>query len=191
MYDAVREHTVRALRVSTVLDRLGVQPRGYVLATIHRAGNTDDGVTLRAIFQGLLEVATTVPVVLPLHPRTRKSLHAAGLLSAAEHNLTLIDPVGYFDMLVLEHHACLIATDSGGVQKEAFFQGVPCVTLRAETEWIELLAAGWNRLVPPSDGKVGAGILSALAERRPAERPDNLYGDGNAAGKIATLLVAG
>ena len=191
MYDAIREHTVRALRVSTVLDRLGVQPRGYVLATIHRAGNTDDGPAMRAIFQGLIEVASTVPVVLPLHPRTRMSLRDAGMLADVEHKLRVADPVGYFDMLALEHHACLIATDSGGVQKEAFFQGVPCVTLRAETEWTELLATGWNRLVRPSDGMVGTNILSALADRRPAERPDNLYGDGNAAGKIATLLVDG
>jgi UDP-GlcNAc3NAcA epimerase len=189
MYDAVREHTARALRVSTVLDRLGVQPRGYVLATIHRAGNTDDHQTIRAIFQGLLEVVKAVPVVLPLHPRTRKSLRDAGMLDAVEHGLRVVEPVGYLDMLVLEHHACLVATDSGGVQKEAFFQGVPCVTLRAETEWTELVAAGWNRLVPPSDGKVGAGILSALADRRPAERPNDLYGDGNAAGGIAKLLT--
>jgi UDP-GlcNAc3NAcA epimerase len=189
MYDAVREHTIRALRVSTVLDRLGVQPRGYVLATVHRAGNTDDPQVIGAIFQGLLEVANAVPVVLPLHPRTRKSLRDAGMLVDVEHGLTVVDPVGYLDMLVLEHHACLIATDSGGVQKEAFFQGVPCVTLRAETEWTELVASGWNRLVPPSEGKVGTNILSALAERRPTERPNDLYGDGNAAGAIAKLLI--
>jgi UDP-GlcNAc3NAcA epimerase len=189
MYDAVRAHTVRALSVSTVLDRLGVQPRGYMLATIHRAGNTDDQLTLRAIFQGLLEVAKAVPVVLPLHPRTRKSLRDAGLLNDVKHGLRVVDPVGYLDMLVLEHHACLIATDSGGVQKEAFFQGVPCVTLRAETEWSELLASGWNRLVPPSDGKVGTSILAALAEPRPTEWPNDLYGDGNAAGAIARLLI--
>ena len=190
MYDAVREHTVRALRVSTVLDRLGVQPHGYVLATIHRAGNTDDAPTMEAIFQGLLEVASTVPVVLPLHPRTRKSLREAGMLDDVEHGLRVVEPVGYLDMLVLEHHACLIATDSGGVQKEAFFQGVPCVTLRAETEWTELVDSGWNRLVPPSTGKVGTGILSALAEKRPLERPNTIFGDGDAAGRITQLLVS-
>lgn len=189
MYDAVREHTVRALRVSTVLDRLGVQPRGYVLATIHRAGNTDDGTTLGSIFQGLLEVASTVPVVLPLHPRTRKSLRAASMLDAVEHSLKVIDPVGYLDMLVLEHHACLIATDSGGVQKEAFFQGVPCVTLRAETEWTELVASGWNRLLPPLEGNVGSRALSVLAEKRPTERPNSIFGDGDAAGTIVRLLL--
>ena len=190
MYDAVREHTARALRVSTVLDRLGLQPRGYVLATIHRAGNTDDGPAMAAIFQGLLEVAATVPVVLPLHPRTRKSLREAGMLDDVEHGLRVVDPVGYLDMLVLEHHACLIATDSGGVQKEAFFQGVPCVTLRAETEWTELVDSGWNRLVPPSTGEVGTRILSALAEKRPLERPSRIFGDGDAAGQITQLLVA-
>ena len=111
------------------------------------------------------------------------------MLDDVEHGLRVIDPVGYLDMLALEHHACLIATDSGGVQKEAFFQGVPCVTLRAETEWTELLASGWNRLVPPSSGKVGTSILSALAESRPAGRPNDIFGDGNAAGAIATLLA--
>ncbi|HWN18161.1 MAG TPA: UDP-N-acetylglucosamine 2-epimerase (non-hydrolyzing) [Gemmatimonadales bacterium] len=189
MYDAAREHTARALRVSTVLDRLGLRPRGYVLATIHRAGSTDDEPTMRAIFQGLLEVTTAIPVVLPLHPRTRKSLGDAGMLNAVEQGLRVVEPVGYLDMLVLEHYACLIATDSGGVQKEAFFQGVPCVTLRAETEWTELVDSGWNRLVPPSAGDVGTGILSALAEKRPDERPDNIFGDGNAARYITQLLV--
>jgi UDP-GlcNAc3NAcA epimerase len=116
-------------------------------------------------------------------------LGAAGLLDAAEQNLRVINPVGYFDMLALEHHACLIATDSGGVQKEAFFHGVPCVTLRPETEWTELVESGWNRVVPPLDGNVGTSILAALAEKRPAERPNHIFGDGNAAGKIAALLV--
>jgi UDP-GlcNAc3NAcA epimerase len=166
-----------------------VQPCGYVLATIHRAGNTDDKPTLHSIFQGLLEVGKVLPLLLPLHPRTRKSLRDLGMLEDVEHGLRVMDPVGYLDMLVLEHHARLIATDSGGVQKEAFFQGVPCVTLRSETEWTELLATGWNRLVPPSSGNVGARILSILAERRPTERPSDLYGDGKAAAKIASLLV--
>jgi UDP-GlcNAc3NAcA epimerase len=191
MYDAFLQHTARAMGMSSVLTRICLQPRGYVLATIHRAGNTDDEGTIRAIFQGLLEVATVIPVVLPLHPRTRKCLRAVGLLDAVEHGLKVVDPVGYLDMLVLEHHASLIATDSGGVQKEAFFHGVPCVTLRPETEWTELLASGWNRLVPPLDGNVGTGILTALAEKWPTERPKAVFGDGNAAGKIARLLVDG
>ena len=112
------------------------------------------------------------------------------MLDEVQHGLRVVDPVGYLDMLVLEHHACLIATDSGGVQKEAFFQGVPCVTLRAETEWTELVDSGWNRLVPPSTGEVGTGILSALAEKRPLERPNTIFGDGDAAGRITQLLVS-
>ena len=127
--------------------------------------------------------------MLPLHPRTRKSLRDAGILDAVEHGLKVIAPVGYLDMLVLEHHARLVATDSGGVQKEAFFQGVPCVTLRAETEWTELVDSGWNRLVPPLEGNVGSRVLSALAEKRPAKRPANLFGDGDAAGTIVSLLL--
>jgi UDP-GlcNAc3NAcA epimerase len=189
MYDAFLQHTDRAIRVSKVLTRISLQPRNYVLATIHRAGNTDDGQTIRSIFQGLLEVARTVPVVLPLHPRTRKSLRTVDIFEDVEHSLKVIEPVGYLDMLVLEKNASLIVTDSGGVQKEAFFHGVPCVTLRSETEWTELLATGWNQLVPPIDGSVGTRILSALARRWPVERPGELFGNGDAADKIATLLV--
>ena len=189
MYDAVLQHTDRALRISKVLDRHSVQARRYVLATIHRAGNTDDRASLRAVFEGLLDVAKVVPIVLPLHPRTRKSLDAEGMLGAVEHALTVIDPVGYLDMLMLEHHACLIITDSGGVQKEAFFHRVPCVTLRRETEWVELVTSGWNRLVPPLGGDLASHILSALSENHPKQQPESIFGDGKAARTIADRLL--
>jgi len=189
MYDAFLQHTAHAMKFSSVLTRLGLTPRSYVLATVHRAGNTEDVETLRAIFEGLLQVAQEIPVVVPLHPRTRKSLLTLGLLERVEHGFTLVDPVGYLDMLVLEHHASLIATDSGGVQKEAFFHRVPCVTLRTETEWTELVDSGWNRLVPPLDPGLGNRILTALADQPPSERPDTIFGDGNAAGRIVMLLT--
>jgi UDP-GlcNAc3NAcA epimerase len=186
MYDAALLYGERAAREHDV-GRLGLTPRGYVLATAHRAENTDDPARLRALIEGLAEVARELPVVLPLHPRTRAALARQGLAERAERALRLIEPVGFLEMLALERHARLVATDSGGVQKEAFFQGVPCVTLRDETEWVELIESGWNRLVPPRGADaVAAGIRSAL-EAGPG-RPCQPYGDGHAAGRIVELL---
>jgi UDP-GlcNAc3NAcA epimerase len=164
-----------------------VEGRPYVLATIHRAENTDDPKRLRAVFEGLTQVARRIPVVLPLHPRTRKGLgRAAGEFIS---NLMLIHPVGYLDMVMLERNARLIATDSGGVQKEAFFYGVPCATLRTETEWTELVQSGWNTLVPPeAASQVADRVLAVLDAPRPAQRPA-FYGDGDAAPRIAKQLI--
>src|SRR5262249_57951985 len=127
--------------------------------------NTDAPGRLRSIFAGLREAARVVPVLLPLHPRTRAVLRDERLAEAGGADLRLIDPVGYLDMVRLERHARLIATDSGGVQKEAFFYRVPCVTLREETEWVELIELGWNRLVPPTDvAAVRDGVLGGLTQ---------------------------
>lgn len=191
MYDAVLFYTEAAESRSHVLTDLGLEPGGYVLATVHRAENTDDPARLKAVMTGLAALARRLPVVLPLHPRTDQALAAAGIDRAAL-GLRFVDPVGYFDMLLLERHARLIATDSGGVQKEAFFHGVPCATLREETEWTELVAAGANRLVPPTGGDadaVGAGLVAALDEMERLERPEPLYGTGDAGGRIVTALV--
>jgi UDP-GlcNAc3NAcA epimerase len=164
-----------------------VEGRPYVLATIHRAENTDDPKRLRAVFEGLTQVARRIPVVLPLHPRTRKELGRA--VSGPLGDLMLIDPVGYLDMVMLERNARLIATDSGGVQKEAFFYRVPCATLRTETEWTELVQSGWNTLVPPQSGsQVADGVLAVLDAPHPAKHPD-FYGDGDAASHIAKRLL--
>jgi UDP-GlcNAc3NAcA epimerase len=131
-------------------------------------------------------IAQEVPVVIPLHPRTRKAL--AGIKGLSTERLRFIDPVGYLDMTMLEKHARLIATDSGGVQKEAYFHGVPCVTLRTETEWVELVERGWNRLASPeSAAAVLQGLHEGLERTAPRERPE-LYGGGRAAGKIAQVL---
>src|SRR6185369_11044258 len=111
------------------------------------------GPRLWALMEGLSAIAAEVPVVLPLHPRTRAVLEREGALAKYGKCLRLLDPVGYLDMVALERHARVVATDSGGVQKEAFFHGVPCVTLRDETEWMELVELGWNRLVPPLDAR--------------------------------------
>ncbi len=172
------------------LDALGVRPGEYVLATVHRAENTDTSPPLRSIFSGLAEVARRLPVLLPLHPRTRAALRREGLLEG-RGGLRLIEPVGYLDMVKLERHARLVVTDSGGVQKEAFFHRVPCVTLRHETEWVELVELGWNRLVPPTDpGSVRDAVLEALDEPPRAAPPADLYGGCRAAGRIADLLCA-
>lgn len=168
---------------SFILDRLGLTDGGYVLATVHRAENTDDPARLAVIVGGLATVARELQVVLPLHPRTRK-LITAGVVQTG--GIQIVEPVGFLDMLRLEMSAAVIATDSGGVQKEAFFHRVPCVTLRDETEWVESVELGWNRLCPP----VEAGPLAAavLAARGTAGRAGQPYGDGRAAELIAARL---
>jgi UDP-GlcNAc3NAcA epimerase len=173
---------------STVMARLQLDPGRYLLCTIHRAENTDDGGRLRAIVEGLEQVAGDVPVVFPLHPRTHRALEREGLLPSLGPGLRMIEPVGYLDMTVLEQHARLIATDSGGVQKEAFFYGVPCVTLRERTEWTELVDAGWNHLVAPESAvAVAVGLRQGLTARE--RRPIAPYGSGDAAFRITRVLL--
>lgn len=186
MYDAMQKYAQLAGERSRVLADLGLAPGRYLLATVHRAENTDDLARLRAIFEGLAAFSVRLPVVLPLHPRTRKRLAEAGF--RAPSGLRIVEPVGYLDMIQLERHARLVATDSGGVQKEAYFHRVPCVTLRGETEWVELVAAGWNQLLPPDTPQaVGQGIAEALERTPPAWQP--LYGDGRAAQAIVAALA--
>ena len=165
---------------SKVLGRLGVQPRGYALTTIHRAANTDDPIRLGRIVEALNRVPETV--ILPLHPRTRLALDHLGM-NLGTH-IRPIDPVSYFDMLVLEENARLIATDSGGVQREAYFLGVPCLTLREETEWIATVSAGWNKLV----GTTPEVTLEAWTTFQPPAWRPPVYGDGTAALRIAQIL---
>jgi UDP-GlcNAc3NAcA epimerase len=188
MFDAARTFGDVAETRSRILSEHGLEPREYYLCTVHRAENTDRPERLDAILAAVLELATpSRPVVLPLHPRTRSYLastrHAA-LLSQGSA-VRCIEPVGFLDMLMLERHARVILTDSGGVQKEAYFQGVPCVTLRDETEWVETVTAGWNRLA----GADRQRILDAVAASRPGSAIDD-YGQGHASDAIAALLVA-
>ena len=187
MFDAARFYADRVARRSCVLERVGVEPKRYVLATAHRAENTDDPVRLSALWDGLALVADDLPVVAPLHPRTRAALARAGALGRLCRALKLVDPVGYLDMVMLEQQAAVIATDSGGVQKEAFFYGVPCVTLRAETEWVELVELGWARLQPPTSAEAVAGAVRAALGTR--GQPAAPYGDGHAGSRIAALLT--
>lgn len=183
MYDAALQFADVATRRGELLTKLGITPQGYVLATIHRAENTDDLARLAAIVSGLETVAATLPVVLPLHPRTQGRMKAAGL---AFDKVRTVPPVGYLDMVALESQAALIATDSGGVQKEAFFYRVPCVTLRDETEWVELVELGWNRLASPAAGDLAGTMLAALGSKGVDAQP---YGDGKAAQAIAQILA--
>jgi len=182
MYDAAGFYGAKADAESRILQKLGLRPNQYVLATIHRAENTDDIDRLRSIFEGFEIVAKEIPVVFPLHPRTRQVLKQKLSFDKIAKHVLLIEPVGYLDMIMLEKHSRLIATDSGGVQKEAFFYGVPCVTLRSETEWVELVELGWNRIVSPlSASRVYEGIMSAMDRCGSAASP---YGEGDAAEKI-------
>ena len=188
MYDAARHFHSRAIECSTILQSLGLRRKGFVLATVHRAENTDDPAKLAVILGALAAVAGQTTVVLPLHPRTRASIAKAGLALPA--GMVFIDPVGYLDMVMLEEASRLIVTDSGGVQKEAFFFKVPCVTLRHETEWTELVAAGWNTLLPPRAlPEVVAGLQAALAAEAPTRWPSDLYGSGAAAQLIVDHLL--
>lgn len=183
MYDATLRFAEKSERISGALEQVGCQPRQYILATVHRAENTDDPVRLKAILDGLAGVV--LPVVLPLHPRTKRRLQSLGMEPAAA--IHVVEPLGFLDMVMLEKNAALIATDSGGVQKEAFFHRVPCVTLRDETEWSELIDAGWNHLAPPSDAAtVTRSITEALGSAGEEISP---YGNGNAATMIAQDLL--
>jgi UDP-GlcNAc3NAcA epimerase len=189
MFDAALHYAQLARERTAILRRLGLNDRDYVLATVHRQENTDHEPRLTAIFEGLARVARRTPVVLPLHPRTRKRLEDAPRAAAAARAVKLVEPVGYLDMVELERCAAAIATDSGGVQKEAFFYGVPCVTLRDETEWVELVELGANTVVPPIDGvRVGAAVETALEQRR-AKLTVRPYGDGDAGRKIVAILA--
>ncbi len=177
MLDALLVNRPIAQRESNVLSRLGLKPKGYALVTVHRAANTDDAERLRGILAALN--GAPEPVIFPAHPRTRQAIERLGFTLAAR--VRLIEPVGYFDMMVLEENARLIATDSGGVQREAYFLGVPCLTLRDETEWQETVTAGWNRLV----GVQAERVLAEWASFAPPIAHPPIFGDGTAGEKIA------
>jgi UDP-GlcNAc3NAcA epimerase len=172
MYDATLFAGETARRQSRVLERLELAPKAYAVATVHRAENTDDLAALAAVLDYLKCAARERKVVLPVHPRTRAAAARAGLDFAG---LTTTAPLGYLDMHRLLQDAALVLTDSGGLQKEAYFHRVPCVTLRSSTEWVETVECGWNRLWHGPD----------YSERREISE----YGDGNAADRIVDLIL--
>jgi UDP-N-acetylglucosamine 2-epimerase (non-hydrolysing)/UDP-GlcNAc3NAcA epimerase len=172
----------RARERTDVLERYGVEPGGFCLITVHRPGNVDDPARLERLVE-LLE-ALPLPAVLPLHPRTGRRLAETGLRPRAERAVLVTAPLGYLDFTALLQHARALLTDSGGVQKEAYLAGVPCVTLRDTTEWTETVDAGWNVLVDLDR----EAALAALERPRPAERPP-LYGDGRAGERVVAALT--
>ncbi len=189
MYDAALYYGPKAEQTSQILAELSLASQSYVLATIHRAENTDDPRRLQVIFQGLAGIARKMPVVVPVHPRTRKELQRGNLL-ASTAGLKFLDPVGYLDMIRLEKNARVIVTDSGGVQKEAFFYGIPCVTVRPETEWVELVEMGWNRLVG-TDAQAMVQAVEEMAAAVPSvPGGDEVYGNGAAGKLILGILLS-
>jgi UDP-N-acetylglucosamine 2-epimerase (non-hydrolysing)/UDP-GlcNAc3NAcA epimerase len=172
----------RARERTAPLEACGVQPGAYLLATAHRAGNVDDPERLARLVELLLALAG--PVVLPLHPRTRARLDSAGLLDRLAAGVHLAPPLGYLDFTALLLHARAVLTDSGGVQKEAYLAGVPCVTLRRTTEWTETVEAGWNVLVDLD----AQAAVAALGRPLPTERPP-LYGDGRAGERVVEAIA--
>jgi UDP-N-acetylglucosamine 2-epimerase len=181
MVDAFRWAETRA---EAYLPELARQAPGYVLVTLHRAENVDDLERLGELLQ-MLEMDR--PVVFPMHPRTRSAVARAGLV--LPRNVVPLDPVGHLAMVALEGQAAAVATDSGGVQKEAYLAGVPCVTLRSETEWVETVAAGWNRVVGSDRGALRSALADVAFMDRSRSRPD-LFGEGRTAERIVLALEA-
>jgi len=172
-----------------VLDKFSLKAKDYVLTTIHRAENTDTRENLKNILQALLKAAAAGMMILfPVHPRTKKAMNALGILpNEAFSRIQFVDPVPYSEMVSLEANARLIVTDSGGVQKEGYFYGTPCVIARAETEWIELVDSGWARLAGPDKKEIYHQICSLWMNRERLDRKQ-FYGDGLAAGRICAIL---
>lgn len=186
MYDSVLFNFDLAQKSSNIIEKLRLTPNQYYLATIHRAENTDDPQRLRNIISAFSQIKA--PIILPLHPRTKKTLGDG--LGKLARNVLIVEPVAYLDMLMLEKNASIILTDSGGVQKEAFWAGVPCITLRDETEWVELVSAGVNRIVGTDCNlilKAVEDVKLTAAKLKTANR--NLYGDGRSAEKIVKIIV--
>lgn len=181
MFDAAIFYREKA-REPVWFESTGMERNDFVLCTIHRAENVDDLARLKCIFSGLRDAG--LPVLLPIHPRTRARIAESKL--EAGTNITLCDPVGYLEMTWLEANCAVVATDSGGVQKEAYFHGKHCVTLRDETEWVELVDLGVNVLTGADSDKIRAAILARAGV---LAAPSAVYGQGQAARKVAEVLL--
>ena len=183
MYDAALFYKAKADEKSNILKEFALDKDNYILATIHRQENTDDKLRLTNIIQALNEINKTKRVIVPLHPRTKKLLEIHGI----EIDFTILDPVGYLDMIALTSNAFMVFTDSGGLQKEAFFFGKYCLTMRDQTEWVELVEGGFNSLV----GADQKAILSTFynLDIKNIDFSVNLYGDGKTASKILDYIV--
>jgi len=184
MYDSLLYNLQLAERHSLILEKLQLDPKNYALVTVHRAENTDNPDRLRAIFNALRKITQEgIPVIIPLHPRTRKQLE---LLKVPVDRLQIIEPLQYLDMLLLQKQAKIVLTDSGGIQKEAFFLQVPCITLRRETEWVETVETGWNILADIDEKKI---VLYARDFPDPSHNVgQEAFGNGRAAEKISAVF---
>ncbi|APC40757.1 non-hydrolyzing UDP-N-acetylglucosamine 2-epimerase [Clostridium estertheticum] len=180
MYDATLNFSKLSKEKSKIMKELNLKQEEFILATIHRAENTNDINRLRNIIEALNESGQQV--ILPLHPRTKKYMDDYNL--SFNKNIKIIDPVGYLDMISLEMHCRKIITDSGGVQKEAFFMNKPCITMRDETEWVETVQNGWNIVVGTNKAKILDGIINFT----PSKVQQNIFGDGHAAEKILEII---
>ena len=193
MYDAILQFGEIARQRSTILRDLGLQQKGYLLATVHRQSNTDNPENLRNILAAFAEIEE--PIIFPVHPRTRQKITELDLYNPKSEtcaepgrsirNPRFIEPVGYLDMLMLERSARMILTDSGGIQKEAYWLGVPCITLRDETEWVETVQTGWNVLAGADIERILQSVRSVTL---PIIRPA-IYGDGHAALHCISLFT--
>ncbi len=190
MYDATLQFSSLAEQRATILTNLELTPGAYYLVTIHRAYNTDDPRRLSRLLYALSKL--DLPVVFPVHPRTRKAIGKldgwsnAGELAGQKSRVQFLPPLGYLDMLKLERQARRILTDSGGVQKEAYFFSVPCITLRPETEWVETVETGWNRIVDADPEQIAWAAREASWPETP---PPPIFGDGHAAEKIVEAVM--
>lgn len=180
MYDAVLMFKELAKSKIGLLDELGFNSGEYILTTIHRAENTNDINRLKSMIEALNE--SEEKVILPLHPRTKKFVSDYGL--SFNENIKVIDPIGYLEMLMLEENSKMIVTDSGGVQKEAYFMGKPCITMRDETEWVETVHSGWNVVVGTDKEK----ILHNVKNFKPCKVQEPIFGDGKASYKIFNII---
>jgi len=194
MYDLVLYCSELAEKKSTILIDLGfitpnskLRTPNYFLVTLHRAENTDNPKRLKSILKALNEIAKDAPVILPLHPRTKKMMEVYCLLPRSP-GLRLTDPVSYFDMLKLGKNAKAILTDSGGVQKEAYWFNVPCFTLRDETEWVETIQSGWNVLVGAESKRIVDAVRHGVGRKRSLKQR-KLFGNGKASQKIVQIIL--
>jgi UDP-N-acetylglucosamine 2-epimerase len=194
MYDSILYYSKVAEKKSAILEDLklrnpqsAIRNPQYYLATLHRAENTDDPKRLKSILRALNEIGKNTPVVLPLHPRTKKMMEIYHLLSEFK-NIKFIEPVSYLDMLKLEKNTKAILTDSGGVQKEAYWFEVPCFTLREETEWVETVKSRWNVLIGTGMKRIVKEVSHTEGRRR-CLKGKGIFGDGKASQKIVQILI--
>jgi len=186
MYDIALLYAEKAKKKSMILSQLSLEPQNFILVTCHRAENTDNPNRLEEILRGIFDVSKILPIVFPLHPRTKKQIENFGLGHFFK-KITTIEPLPFLDMIALEQTAKIIITDSGGVQKESFFYKVPCITIRDETEWIETVQSGWNTLVGANAHRIKESVDKIL-NNKSSKDYFHFYGDGKAAEKILNII---